>query len=766
VRLVCAGILLAVLVARATRLIGTTSVDVIQLFSSLPGGLIPEFRSLQAVGTLWALGLVVVAAVVGRRWRLARDLLLAGVVAWGLSRVLGSDVVGQIGLHASLRTLTHSGGTPNFPTVRLAVLVAVVATAGPYVARPTRRLGQVLVVAFVVAGMYAGTAYPDDLVAALVVGWGIAAAVHLVFGLPAGRLTSLQLSGALADVGIAAQPVRLSPHQEPDATTFESADQSGPLEVKVIGRDQLDAQLLAKAWRFVAYKEPAPALQVTRVQQIEHEACMTLLAGSAGVHAPRVVFVGPAGPAVAVLIVRPLQGVSLADVEASAVTDPLLTQLWQQVALLHAAGIAHGALDAAHVVCSECGPGILSFATASTARSGYRQAKDVAELLAATAGIVGDERAVAVCADVLGDLTIKTALPFLQPAALRRHTRSALDDDRGVRDHLDGLRRLIASRLGIDPPAVRQLQRLRPASVLLAASTLVAVVALLDRVGDPSNVWEVTRHADWGWTVVALAVSLASNLPYAVALMGTLPLRIPLWPTTELQVAVSYSNLVVPVIGGTGLQIRFLQRLGADLAAAVTAGGLLSVVGTVITQVPLLVLAVWVSPDALHLGSVSVSGVLQIVGLVIVILGVAAAIAFGIPRLRRAILPPVEQAVAVIWAATRSRRQLSLIVVGNLVATLMTSFCLLCCLYAFGATLSFWTVVAITIAVGTIAALVPVPGGGSAVGAVGLTGLLAGLGVHAETAVAVTFAFQLTVTYLPALPGWLATRHLLHHDYL
>ena len=134
---------------------------------------------------------------------------------------------------------------------------------------------------------------------------------------------------------------------------------------------------------------------------------------------------------------------------------------------------------------------------------------------------------------------------------------------------------------------------------------------------------------------MALGLSLATNLPYAVALMGTLPLRLPWWPTAELQLAMSYSNLVIPVIGGTGFQIRFLQRQGAELPAAVAAGGLLSVVGAVITQLPLFALALWLSPDVVHLGSVPVSGILRVVLIVIFVLGVVVALAFGVPRLRR-----------------------------------------------------------------------------------------------------------------------------------
>jgi uncharacterized membrane protein YbhN (UPF0104 family) len=311
-----------------------------------------------------------------------------------------------------------------------------------------------------------------------------------------------------------------------------------------------------------------------------------------------------------------------------------------------------------------------------------------------------------------------------------------------------------------------QLQRFKTSSVLLAASSLIAIAALLNQVGNPSHVWDTTQNAAWGWVAVALALSLATNLAFAVALMGTVPLRLPLWPTTQLQVAMSYSNLVIPVIGGTGFQIRFLQRHGADLPAAIAAGGFLSTAGTVGTQLPLFALAIWLSPDSFDLSGVSVSGVVEAFVVTIVALGLIAAITLGVPRLRRTVLPPIREAANTIWTAVRSRRQLGLIIGGNIAVSVLYGLCLKCCVSAFGGSLGFWTALAISIGVGTLAALIPIPGGGTAVGSVGIAGALVALGVSTQVAVAASLANQLTVNYLPAAPGWFATRYLLKHDYL
>jgi len=150
----------------------------------------------------------------------------------------------------------------------------------------------------------------------------------------------------------------------------------------------------------------------------------------------------------------------------------------------------------------------------------------------------------------------------------------------------------------------------------------------------------------------------------------------------------------------------------------------------------------------------------------VLVLGLASAVTLGIPRLRRSVLPPVTDAVATIWTAFRTPRQLALIVGGNATVGLLYGYCLVACVLAFGATISFWTATALSVGLGTLSSLIPIPGGGVAVGSVGMSGLLVGLGISTQAAVAITLANQLTVTYLPAIPGWFATRHLLDNDYL
>src|SRR3954466_5891012 len=58
---------------------GTFERNLFTTLNGLPDDLTSFFRGLYAFGALWALALVVLAALLSRRWRLARDMAIGGV---------------------------------------------------------------------------------------------------------------------------------------------------------------------------------------------------------------------------------------------------------------------------------------------------------------------------------------------------------------------------------------------------------------------------------------------------------------------------------------------------------------------------------------------------------------------------------------------------------------------------------------------------------------------------------------------------------------
>jgi len=90
--------------------------------------------------------------------------------------------------------------------------------------------------------------------------------------------------------------------------------------------------------------------------------------------------------------------------------------------------------------------------------------------------------------------------------------------------------------------------------------------------GDPVPSGNSVRDGTWAYFVLAFGLVLLTDVAFAVAFLGTVPVRIPLWPSIELQSSMSFSNLAVPVAADTAIQIRFLQKQGLARVANMAGG--------------------------------------------------------------------------------------------------------------------------------------------------------------------------------------------------
>ena len=175
-----------------------------------------------------------------------------------------------------------------------------------------------------------------------------------------------------------------------------------------------------------------------------------------------------------------------------------------------------------------------------------------------TAVVVGDDRAVAAAAAGIGHDALAQALPYMQQAALSPAVRTAAGHKK-LKSRLDSLRTLGAKAAGVEPPHIQELHRVSSTNLMMAVGTLIGISALLSQVGSPAELWDTIKNANWWWAVFALVLSLATNVPYAISLMGTVTMKLPLVQTTELQVSMSFANLAIPAVGGMASQVRFLQ---------------------------------------------------------------------------------------------------------------------------------------------------------------------------------------------------------------
>ncbi len=323
-------------------------------------------------------------------------------------------------------------------------------------------------------------------------------------------------------------------------------------------------------------------------------------------------------------------------------SDGVLDDVWTELRTLHAARVAHGKLDARHVLVAHTGPTtqvrIVGFDFAASSARFRQTAGDVAQLLAATTAIVGAERAVAAAVRVVGKETVASALPVLQPAALSGWTHDALGGRDELDDRLDELRRVGSDATGTDAIELRRLYRVQPRSLIMAVGALVGVGVLLSRVGDPEVFWDTVKNADFWFVALAFLLGICTDVAFGITFLGNVPIRLPVWPSIELQSAMSFSNLAVPVAADTALQVRFLQKNGLDLGSAVAAGGILSSVSEIIVQVGLLFLAIWLAPDSIDFGRIDTNQIVVVVLGVVLLIGVAMAVIFGVRRIRHWVL--------------------------------------------------------------------------------------------------------------------------------
>src|SRR5438477_12308608 len=218
----------------------------------------------------------------------------------------------------------------------------------------------------------------------------------------------------------------------------------------------------------------------------------------------------------------------------------------------------------------------------------------------------------------------------MQPAALSRSVRSA-EGRRKLKSRLDKLRTLSAQAAGVDPPHLQELHRVSSTNLLMAVGTFIGISALLSQVGSPEELWNTIKDANWSYAVVAFILSMATNVPYGISLMGTVTNKLPLAPTTELQVSMSFANLAIPAVGGMASQVRFLQKQGVDLASAVASGGLLSTVANVVVSIALMLVAIAASPDDFKFGDVPTEGLVRLLFVVVLLLAIVIIALRGIP---------------------------------------------------------------------------------------------------------------------------------------
>jgi uncharacterized membrane protein YbhN (UPF0104 family) len=709
---------------------------------------------------------LLVATAIRGRWSIARDIVVAVLVATAVWLLVGRIVEGT--WPSDWHSLRASEPPPWYPAPRIALFGAAVLTVSPHLTRPVRRLATWIVILAALGVAALGATLPLGALAGGLVAVIAAAVTHLAFGSSAGRPGLDLVRSALAQLGVGTIWLGPADRQQAGLFVVNATDNHGErLVVKVYGRDAHDAALMSTLWRTVWYREAGSPLRFGRLQQVEHEAFLTLYAGQAGVLTDRVVTAGSTAEDDALLVLR-RRGDLVAETGGSPGPSAVVPALWKLLGRLHTAGIAHGQLDDRHLLIADGELGIIDFRGATVAPSVTQRRTDEVQALVTSTSMIGDERAVVVALAAVGADELRAMLPYVQRATLTsRHRRRVRD---GELD-LDQLRTKAAAAVGTDVPALVQLQRVTLGSILRVGLPALAVLVLITAFAgmDLADLVDQVRNATWWLIALAFLLTQVPRLTQAVSTLGASPVPLPLGPVYALQLAVSYINLAIPTAAArVAVNIRFFQRHGVPPGSAIAAGAIDGFGGFVV-QIALLVSLVVFTSASLDLDVDSaVDSATQVLVIVAVIAAAAFLVVVAVARIRRFVVGWVRRLGAEAWGAVRglnSPRRLVLLLGGNLATEVLFAVALATFVHAFGFDIGLGEVILINVSVALLAGLMPVPGGvGVTEG--GLTWGLVQAGVPEEVALAIAVMSRMSSFYLPPIWGFFALRWLERNEHL
>ncbi|HEY1734622.1 MAG TPA: lysylphosphatidylglycerol synthase domain-containing protein, partial [Acidimicrobiales bacterium] len=688
-----------------------------RVVSPPPGSIDWLVTAVYDVGAFGVAAVLVILALVARRWAVARDLgvsvLAAGAVTGLLILILGDDGGRGTGV-------VIDGYSVTFPVFQIAAFMAIATAALPYLARTVQRLVELVVVLVALASVVGGHGLPVNVLGSLAIGWGVTAAVHLVFGSPLGLPSTADVAALLGELGVRAVDVSARPHQEWGVARFEAtlegsptaAGQVGPVDqlaISVYGRDAADAKLLAKTGRFLMYRDSGPTLTFTRLQQVEHEAYLTLRATQAGVTAPEVVEAGQAGPSGdAVLVCRLPAGSPLSTADGGDVSDRALDDVFAQLLTLRAARLAHGEISGETVLVDPATEtaALTNFRSATTNAGTERLDRDLAGALAAIALAVGAERASATAARCLPTDVLSGVLGHLRRAGLDPNLVRAL---RGRRALLDEVRERAAALKGIDVPKLVEPRRISWATLVLVVGTLIGGWALIGVLIDVGRSFDTIVGADWVWVVAAFVLAQLAFAASAVEDLGSVAGDLPFNRVLGLEVANSFSG----VAGGTAAifatRVRFFQQQGYDASVAISSSASVTAASWFVKGV-LFLISLPLAWSAINLEVTPESGgnskTVWIILAVVVLVAVVTGLVLAIPRLRRLAGDKLRPRLRDMWANARSvaRSPLKMAqLFGGAVATqILVALALAVSLRAFDDHLSLATLIVVITLAGMI----------------------------------------------------------------
>ncbi|HTO01637.1 MAG TPA: lysylphosphatidylglycerol synthase transmembrane domain-containing protein, partial [Microthrixaceae bacterium] len=651
---------------------------------------------------------------------------------------------------------------------QFAAVVALVTAQGSAVKPRTSVVAWGTLMPLAVLFLIDRQATPFALLLSVLGGHAIGIAVRYSAGTDNPRVSALEVAEALSRVG--SPPLSLNQldveselGRRFSATIDDGTEHGTSALVQVMDPDRGTIRLLGQLTRMVRVRTwvtRAPSFSM-RVQA-QQLSVPILMAREVGVRTPRLIAAAEVDESTLLVAQEQRDDLRLlSGFSQEAISDEAISQAWRQVKKLHLAGVSHEGINSDSFAVDNNGRvWLLGLSQGEIAASRLRMRLDRAEMLLATAILVGVDRAISAAGREIGDEDLANLPALLQKIALNQANRQALKDHKGL---LETLRDEASARAPEPTDDEVRLERLRPRTVISIVAVTFAIYVLAGQLGNV-DFNAVFRDVDWLWAGLAVIASLFTYIGAALTVSPFSPVKIPAGRWLSAQFASEFVRLVAPAaVGSAGTNVRVIQKAGAPTSLALASVGVSTVVSFVTTIVAFVGVTVFSQADTGFEFKAPSLTVWVIVGVLVAMV----AMAFGVPWTRRVIVarlkPTWESIGPRLLDVLRDPRRLMKGVFGSLLTSLSYAVTLYASVRAYGEDLPIAAAAAVYLGAGILGTVAPTPGGIGAVEAALIAGLSA-VGIPPGPALLAALLYRLVTFWLPTAPGWLAFQWLQRND--
>ena len=763
-----ARLVFAVLVICALALIETIApagvasltIDILNLVAGLPPALTDGMVGLVQLAATAAPIVVLILLAWKRNFSLLLILLLAAAIAAFSMALLSGTVDDTIPIQELGFERTNSWfiGSQYPSSTYVAALTAMLVAASPWLPRASRVAGWIFIIAVVTARTLSATEVPFRSGIMLALGAASGSAALLVFGAPRRRIDVEAVAAALRGSGVEVARIGPFEHSGPDPLFVAEQQDGQSIIVKVLGRDQRDADLLLAAWRSLTVKGLGDAGAIRSPDRaVQREVVSMAVFDAAGVAAPRAHAVLATADEAAVLAMTKLGGRELAMTDGADVSDEAVRDAFRQTQLLQRRRLAHRSLNPGNVLIDGDDTAFVNLRRADLQATDEILGADIAELLVSMSLQVGVERAVAAARSELSPEEIGRAVPLIQRTVFTPQTRTALDqlgDDDAL---LDELRDAAADAAGLEHVELTPIRRITIGGAVSLIGGLVLLGYVLSLAADWEQIWDAFTTADLAYVPPILVLAMVPYFTGALSMMGAVPIDLRFFRTTAVMFGQSFLNRFTPAnAGGMAMRVRYLQLEGLDGAVSATSIGLTSAASGVAQGLVIVIFLFW-GGSSDRFSDFEMPDIGGIV-IAVLIVGLLAAIFLLATPWGRDVARPwlggiIGKIRATLAELAKDPKKMSQLFGGAILGKLANITAFWLSALAFGVDISFPKAGALYIIASTIGSAVPTPGGVGGVEAA-LTAALLSFGVDNATAAGVVLLFRILTFWLPTAPGY------------